>query len=146
MTRLRSTKQQVDRSLQIQLLLGVRCSLMHTSSTLQTCEYFNITLCMPWIWAVYSCCVFGVASTVEVSLARPTLSIPVIYKGFHAGKWPDLMASIPDVGIPLDRLHWNHTGWCYRPVVFQWQSRAHHVYTMEDHLSHKYTAMPREPH
>ena len=26
-------------------------------------------------------------------------------------------------GIPLDRLHWNHTGWCYHPVVFQWQSR-----------------------
>ena len=24
-------------------------------------------------------------------------------------------------GIPLDRLHWNHTGRCYHPVVFQWQ-------------------------
>ena len=25
-------------------------------------------------------------------------------------------------GIPQDRLHWNHTGCCYHPVVFHWQS------------------------
>ena len=25
-------------------------------------------------------------------------------------------------GIPLDSLHWNHTGWCYHPMVSQWQS------------------------
>ena len=31
--------------------LGVYCSAMAISSALQTCEYFNITLCMPWIWA-----------------------------------------------------------------------------------------------
>ena len=32
-------------------LTWVYCSAMHTSSVLQTCEYFNITLCMPCIWA-----------------------------------------------------------------------------------------------
>ena len=52
-----------------------------------------------------------------------------IQKGLHAGKWPDLMTWWPPnqtlqyTGMPLNRLHCNHTGWCYRPVVFQWQSR-----------------------
>ena len=41
-------------------------------------------------------------------------------------------------GIPLDRLHWNHTGWCYLPVVFQWQSSVnlHNWNTLEDHWKH----------
>ena len=51
MTRLRDTSKQVDRSLYIQPLLGVYCSAMDTSSVLNTCEYFNITLCMPLISA-----------------------------------------------------------------------------------------------
>ena len=51
MTRWRDTSKQVDRSLYIQHLLGVYCSAMDTSSALNTCEYFNITLCMPLIWA-----------------------------------------------------------------------------------------------
>ena len=45
--------------------------------------------------------------------------------------------------------HWKHTGWCYCPVVFQWQSRAHHLHnwnTPEDHRSHKNTGMPLEQH
>ena len=47
-------------------------------------------------------------------------------------------------GIPLNRLHWNHTAWCYHLVVFQWQSRAHlHNWnTPEYHWSHTYTGMP----
>ena len=55
-------------------------------------------------------------------------------------------------GIPLGRLHWIHTGWCYHanglPRVFQWQSRAHlHNWnTLEDQWSHKYIGMPLEPH
>ena len=51
-------------------------------------------------------------------------------------------------GISLDRLHWNHTGWCYHPVVSQWQSSVdlHNWNTLEDHWSHKYTGMPLEPH
>ena len=39
------------RSLSIQLLFWVYCSAVHSSSALQPCEYFNITLCMLWIWA-----------------------------------------------------------------------------------------------
>ena len=47
MTRWRDTSKQGDRSLYIQPLLGVYCSAMATVSVLNTCEYFNITLCMP---------------------------------------------------------------------------------------------------
>ena len=32
------------------VLRGVYCFPIHTSSALQTCEYFNLILCMPWIW------------------------------------------------------------------------------------------------
>ena len=64
-------------------------------------------------------------------------------------------------GIPLDRshwkttgatgtlgCHWNHTGWCKHPVVFQWRSSVnlHNWNTLEDHWSHRYTGMPLEPH
>ena len=52
-------------------------------------------------------------------------------------------------GVPLNRLRWNHTGWCYHRGVFQWQARAHHLHnwnTLEDHWSHRYTGMPLEPH
>ena len=51
MTRWRDTSKQVYQSLYIQPLLGVYCSAMDTSSALNTCEYFNITLCMSLIWA-----------------------------------------------------------------------------------------------
>ena len=42
--------------------------------------------------------------------------------------------------------HWNHTGWCYNPVVFQWPSSVnlHNWNTLEDHWSQKYTGMPLE--
>ena len=50
MTRWRDTSKQVDRSLYIQPLLGVCCSAMDASSALNTCEYFNIILCMALIW------------------------------------------------------------------------------------------------
>ena len=52
-------------------------------------------------------------------------------------------------GIPLDRLHWIHTGWCYHPVVFQCQSRTHQLRncnTLDDHWSHQYIGMPLELH
>ena len=44
--------------------------------------------------------------------------------------------------------HWNHTGWCLHPVVFQWRSSVnlHNWNTLEDHWSHRYTGMPLEPH
>ena len=51
MTRWRDTSKQVDRSLYIQPLLGVYCPAMNNNSALNTCDYFNITLCMLLIWA-----------------------------------------------------------------------------------------------
>ena len=44
--------------------------------------------------------------------------------------------------------HWNHTGWCSHPVVFQWRFSVnlHNWNTLKDHWSHKYTWMPLEPH
>ena len=51
MTRWRDSSKQVDRSLYIQPLLGVYCSAMDTNSAVNTCEYFNITVYMPLIWA-----------------------------------------------------------------------------------------------
>ena len=51
MTRWRDTSKQVDRSLYIQPLLGVYCPAMKNNSALNTCDYFNITLCMLLIWA-----------------------------------------------------------------------------------------------
>ena len=68
-----------------------------------------------------------------------------IHKGLRAGKWPHLMIRCCQyTGIPLDKLHWNHTGWWYRPMVFQWQSSVilHNWNTLEDHWSHKYSVMP----
>ena len=59
-----------------------------------------------------------------------------IHNGLHAGKWPDLQTRRSQyTGIPLDRLYMNHTGWCYRLVVFQWQSSVnlHNWNTLEDH-------------
>ena len=51
-------------------------------------------------------------------------------------------------GIPLGRRHWNHTGWCYRPVAFQWKScvNLYNWNILENQWSHKYTWMPLEPH
>ena len=50
--------------------------------------------------------------------------------------WPDDLQTRCSqyIGIPLDRLHWNHTGWCYLPVVYHWQSNVnfHNWNTMED--------------
>ena len=64
MTRWRDTSKQVDRSLYIQPLLY--CSAIDASSALNTCEYFNITLCMSLIWAsLQFYCVFGVASQMK---------------------------------------------------------------------------------
>ena len=44
--------------------------------------------------------------------------------------------------------HWNHTGWCWHPVVFQRRSSAnlHNWITLEDHWSHKYIWAPLDPH
>ena len=55
-----------------------------------------------------------------------------IHKGLPAGKWPDLMTSKADAVSTLG-YHWNHNGWCYRPVVFQWHFSVnlHNWYTLD---------------
>ena len=55
-------------------------STMHTTSALQMCEHFNITLlCIRWIWAPLDfLCIWGCVSH-EISLAQTALAIPVVY-------------------------------------------------------------------
>ena len=53
------------------------CNRYH-SSALKTCEYFNITMCMPLIWApLLFLCTWGCLSN-EISLAQTILTITVI--------------------------------------------------------------------
>ena len=143
------TRQQVevDRS---QLLPGVYCCPGHTSSALQTSEYFIITLCMPCTIIVFV--YLGLHYKWYQRSSNNFRHTSCIQKGFACWEvaWPnDLQTRRSQyTGIPLDRLNWNHNGWCYHPVVFQWQSSVdlHNWNTLEDHWSHKYTGMPLEPH
>ena len=130
MTRWRDTSKQIDRSLYIQPLLGVYCSAMDTSSALNTCEYFNITLCMPLISTPLWFFVYlGLQVKWNQLSSNNSQHTSCIYIGSHAGKWPNLMTSKPDsastqgyhwtnhTGRPLEpQVHWdatgNHTGWC----------------------------------
>ena len=51
------------------------CSTMDISSALQTCEYCNITLYMPWKWGpLQILCIWGCSSN-EISLGQTTLAI-----------------------------------------------------------------------
>ena len=117
MTRWRDTSKQVDSSLYIQPLLGVYCSAMDTSSALNT-----------WVLQHYSVHAFDM-STIIVFVY---LGLQVIWnqfssnnshhtgcinKGWHAGKWPDLMTSKPDSVSTLG-YHWtDHTGRPLEPQV-----------------------------
>ena len=165
MTRWRDISKQMNRSLYIQPLPGVYCSAMDASSALNTCEYFNITLCMPLTWArLYFLCIWGCKSN-EISLAQTTLTIAVVYirgrmLGSDLTQWPPKQ---------IMSVHWDTTGqttlknhWCHMytgmpleqhwlmlaPSGVQWRSSVnlHNWNTLEDHWSHKYTGMPLEPH
>ena len=124
----------MDRSLYIQPLLGVYCSAMDTSSALDTCEYFNITLCMPLIWAPLYTFVYSV---LQVKLNQFSSNIShhtsCLHKGSHAWKWPDLMTYKPDslstlgyhwtdnTGRPLEaQVHWDATGTTLADASTQW--------------------------
>ena len=110
MTRWRDTSKQVDRSLFIQPLLGVYCSAMEASSALTTCEYFNITLCMPFVYLMLQ------VKWNQFS-SNNSHHTSCIHKGSHAGKWPDLMTSKPDSVSTLG-YHWtDHTGRPLEPQV-----------------------------
>ena len=151
MTRWRGNKQQVERSMKIQLLLGVYCSAMHTSSALQTSVLQHHSVHALSMGAIIVQCIWGCSSN-EINLPQTTLAIPVQYtRGCMLGRDPNDFQTrcCQYTGIPLDRLNSSHTDWCCRPVVFQWQSRAHHLHnwnTLEHHWSHKCTGMPLELH
>ena len=82
----------------------------------------------------------------KTHLAQTTFAIPVVC---WEVTWPaDFQTRCCQyTGIPLGWLHWNHTGWCYHPVVFQWKSSSNlrNCNRLEDHWSHKYTRKPLEP-
>ena len=136
MTRWRDTSNQVDRSLYIQSLLGVYCSAMDTSSILNTCEYFNITLRMYLMWAsLYFFVYLGLQVTWNQLSSNNSHHTSCIHKGSHAGKWPDLMTSKPDsvstlgyhwtdhTGRPLEpQVHWDATGTTLADASTQWCS------------------------
>ena len=125
--------------------------LTHVSTSTSLCAFL-------WCGHHYSFCVFGVAShmkSVEFKQLSP-------YQLFTEGVacWDVTWPNDPQTrfcqytGMPLDRphwkttgaistlgCHWNNTGWCQHPVVFQWRSSVnlHNWNTLEDHWSHKYT-------
>ena len=98
------------------------CSAMHTSSALQTCQYFNITQCMRFIWAHYSFCVFGLQFKWNPFSSINSRHTSCIHKWLHAGKWPDLLTSKPDAVITLG-YHWtDYTGTTLADAITQWSS------------------------
>ena len=97
-------------------------------------------------------CVFGIAVQMKSAYLKQLSSYQLYTLGVACWEvtWPnDIQTRLCQyIGIPLDRLHWKHNGWCYHPVVSQWQSNVnlHNWNTLGDHWSHKYTGMPLEPH
>ena len=96
-------------------------------------------------WLVY----LGLQFKWNQNCSKNSRHTSYIRKGLHAGKWSNDLETrfCQCTGIPLGRLHWNHTGWCYHPVVFQWQYSVnlHNWSILEDHWRHKYIGMPLEP-
>ena len=116
---------------------------MDVNSVRQTCEYFNIALCMPWIWVLLKFLyIWGCSCSNEISLLKQLSPYQLYTQGVACWEviWPnDLQTRLYQyTGIPIDRLHWNHTDWCYHPVVFRWQSSVnlHHWNTLEGHWKH----------
>ena len=90
---------------------------MDTSSALNTCECFNITLCMPLIWAPLVFVHFGLQVKWNQFSSNNSHQTRCIHKGLHAGKWPDLMTSKSDYVSTLG-YHWtDHTGRPLEPQV-----------------------------
>ena len=122
---------------------------MDVSSALNTCEYFNITLCMPLVkWNQFS--------------SNNSHHTSCIHKGLHAGKWPDQMTSKLDsastlgynwtdhTGRPLEpQVHWDATGTTLADASTQWCSSGDPVLiciigTLNHHS--KATGRPLESH
>ena len=123
------------------VLLGVNSSPMQTSSALQTCEYINITVHALYMSTIIVFVYLGLQykwNQLSSNNSRHT-SVECCWEV----TWPNDLHTRRSqyTEIPLDRLDWNHTCWCYRPVAFQWQSKVNLNWnTLEDHWSHKYTS------
>ena len=93
---------------------------MDTSSVLQTCKYFNITLFMAWIWApLYFFAYLGLHFEWNQFSSNPSRHASCIHKGLHAGEWPDLMASKLDSASTLG-YHWpDYTGTSLADAITQ---------------------------
>ena len=160
MTRWRDTSKQVDRSLYIQPLLGVYCSAMNASSALNICEYFNIALCMPLIWAPLELFVYlGLQVKWNPFSSNNSHHSSCIHKGSHAGKLPDPMTSKPDyistlgyhwtyhTGRPLEpQVHWDATGTTLADASTQWCPSGHPVLISIIGTHWKTTGKPLEAH
>ena len=94
---------------------------MDTSSVLQTCKYFNITLCMAWIWApLYFFAYLGLHFEWNQFSSNPSRHASCIHKGLHAGEWPDLMACKLDFASTLG-YHWpDYNGTSLADAITQW--------------------------
>ena len=127
---------------------------MDTSSALNTCQYFNITLCMLLIWAPLWLQVKW--NPFSSNNSRHT---SCIHKGSHAGKWPDLMTSKPDsvitlgyhwtdhTGRPLEpQVHWDATGTTLVDASTQWCSSGDPVLICIIGTHCKTTGRPLEDH
>ena len=119
-------------------------------------------ICSSSVWALqqhcvclgyehhYSFCVFGGCNTKKSAKPKQLPPCQLFTEGVACWEvtWPNDLKTRRSqyTGIPLDRLHWNHTGWCYRPMVFLWHSSVnlHKWNTLGDHWSHKCTEMPLE--
>ena len=128
------------------------CSAMDTSSVLQTCEYFNITMCMPWLLApLYFFVCLGLQFEWNQLSSNNSRHTHCIHKGLHAGKWPDLMTSKPDSVSTLG-YHWTDYTWTtLADAITQWSPSGNPVLISiieltVNHWSHKYTGMLLEPH
>ena len=155
--------QQVDWSLLIQLVLGVYCFAMDTSSALKmrVLQHHSVHafgMCTIIIFVYLGLQVkwnqFGSNNSHHTSRIHNRVACWEV-------TWPnDIQTGFCQyAGIPLDRpywtttgatstlgCHWNHTGWCYHPVVSQWRSNVnlHNWNTLEHHW--KTTGRPLEAH
>ena len=159
MTRWRDTNKQVDRSLYIQPLHGVYCSVMDTSSALNTCMWvlqhhavhaFDMSIIIVFVY-------LGLQVKWNQFSSNNSHHTRCIYKGSHAGKWPDLMTSKPDyvstlgyhwtdhTGRPLEP-HWDVTGTTLADASTQWCPSGDSVFICIIGTHWKATGRPLEDH
>ena len=133
---------------------------MDASSALNTCEYLHYSVYAIDMSTIIVFVYLGLQIKWNQFSSNKSHHTSCIHMGSHAGKWPDLMTSKPDsvstlryhwtdhTGPLEQQVHWDATGTTLADASTQWRSSVnlHNWNTLEDHWSHKYTAMPLEPH